>query len=168
VTTATIDSATTAGTSAPKKAASSRTASRRRTNTRTSASERATAPRKATRQPSRSRAAPRNATAASQASQQPATTHIGAAPGRAWPVGHALLAAERSIQRNSLHLRLPIIGELRLPGAEEVAFIGGVAVLAVVGVVEWPIAVLLGVGHTLSTNRGNKVVRAFGEALEEV
>jgi len=168
VTTATIDRATTAGTSAPKKAATNRTSSRQRTNTRTSAAKKATAPRKATRQTSSSRAAPKNVTAASQASRQPATTHIGAAPARSWPVGHALLAAERSMQLNSLHVRLPIIGELKLPAAEEVAFIGGVAVLAVVGFVEWPIAVLLGVGHTLSTNRGNKVVRAFGEALEEV
>jgi hypothetical protein len=87
--------------------------------------------------------------------------------GRGWPVGHALLAAERAMQRNSLLLHLPIVGELRLPPAEEVAFIGGVTALALVGVLEWPVAVLLGVGHSLALNRHNKMVRAFGEALEE-
>jgi hypothetical protein len=78
-----------------------------------------------------------------------------------------VLAAERAMRRNSTLLRLPIVGELRLPAPEEVAFIGGVAALAVVGLLEWPVAVLLGVGHALGTSRRNKVVRSFGEALEE-
>jgi hypothetical protein len=83
------------------------------------------------------------------------------------PVAHALVAAERAVRRNSLHLQLPIVGELQLPAAEQVAFIGGVAALAVVGVLEWPVAALLGLGHGLATIRHNKLLRAFGEALEE-
>jgi len=39
--------------------------------------------------------------------------------------------------------------------------------LAIVGLLEWPVAALLGLGHGLALNRRNKVVRAFGEALEE-
>jgi hypothetical protein len=62
---------------------------------------------------------------------------------------------------------MPFIGRLRLPSPEEVAFIGGVAVLVMVGVVEWPVGVVLGVGHALALSRRNRVVRAFGEALEE-
>jgi xanthosine utilization system XapX-like protein len=62
---------------------------------------------------------------------------------------------------------LPIIGTLRLPAPDEVAFVGGVAVLVMIGVVEWPIGVALGVGHALATNRRNRVLRSFGEALEE-
>jgi hypothetical protein len=96
-----------------------------------------------------------------------ASTDVVAAPGHTRPVGHALLAAERAMRRNSLHLRLPIVGELHLPAPEEVAFVGGVAALGIVGLLEWPIAVLLGVGHLLAAGRRNKVVRAFGEALEE-
>jgi hypothetical protein len=65
------------------------------------------------------------------------------------------------------HLRLPVVGELHLPAAEDLAFLGGVVALAVIGVLEWPIAVLLGAGHTLALSRRNKVVRSFGEALEE-
>ena len=66
-----------------------------------------------------------------------------------------------------MRLNLPIVGELRLPAGEEVVFIGGVGVLAVVGLLEWPVALLLGIGHTLAMSRNNKVVHAFGEALEE-
>ncbi|HEY3010505.1 MAG TPA: hypothetical protein VGJ63_20915 [Micromonosporaceae bacterium] len=82
------------------------------------------------------------------------------------PVVHALVAAEQAVRRNSLEMRVPILGELHLPPTEDMVFIGGVAVLAVVGLLEWPVAVLLGVGHGLATNRHNKMLRAFGEALE--
>jgi len=83
------------------------------------------------------------------------------------PVLHAAAAAERAIRRDSVHLDLPIVGRLRLPAADEVAFIGGVAVLVMIGVVEWPVGVALGVGHALATSRRNRTVRAFGAALEE-
>jgi hypothetical protein len=83
------------------------------------------------------------------------------------PVAHAALAAERAVRRNSLQVQLPIIGEFELPAAEEVAFIGGVTALAIAGVLEWPVAVLLGVGHGMAAARHNKLLRSFGQALEE-
>ena len=66
-----------------------------------------------------------------------------------------------------MHIQLPVLGELNLPAPEQVAFIGGVAFLAVIGVLEWPVAALLGIGHVLATDAHRKVVRAFGEVLEE-
>jgi hypothetical protein len=80
---------------------------------------------------------------------------------------HALVAAERAVQRNSLQVRLPIAGEVQLPAPDEIAYIGGVAVLAMVGMLEWPVAILLGVGHGLAGLRHRKLLRSFGEALEE-
>ncbi len=81
---------------------------------------------------------------------------------------HALGAANEAMEHNNLHLRLPVVGEVQFPAAaEELAFIGGVAALAIVGFVEWPVAILLGIGHSLATNRRNKTVQAFGAALEE-
>jgi hypothetical protein len=64
------------------------------------------------------------------------------------------------------HLYLPVVGELHLPAPDEIAFLGGVAALAVVGIVEWPVAFLLAAGHALALSHRNKVVQAFGEALE--
>jgi hypothetical protein len=77
-----------------------------------------------------------------------------------------VLAAEQAVQRNSLYVRLPVLGELNLPAPEQVAFIGGVAVLAVIGVLEWPVAALLVIGHAVATHAHRKTVRALGEALE--
>jgi hypothetical protein len=78
-----------------------------------------------------------------------------------------MAAAEQAVRRDSLHIAVPVLGQLRLPAPDELAFIGGVAVLVMVGVVEWPVGVALGVGHALALSRRNRVVRAFGEALEE-
>lgn len=69
--------------------------------------------------------------------------------------------------RNSVRVDLPVVGEVDLPGREELAFIGGIGALAILGVLEWPVALLLGLGHTLARSRHNKAMRAFGEALEE-
>ncbi len=77
-----------------------------------------------------------------------------------------MLAAEQAVRRTSLRLQVPVLGELILPAPEQVAFLGGVAVLAVIGVLEWPVAVLLGVGHGLATHAHRKLVRGLGEALE--
>lgn len=80
---------------------------------------------------------------------------------------HPRAAAEHAARHNSTLLNLPLVGPVRLPAADELAFLGGVGVLAVVGALEWPVAVVLAAGHTLATNRRNKVVREFGEALEK-
>jgi len=84
------------------------------------------------------------------------------------PVPRALIAAEVAVRRNSLRINAPIIGTVDLPAAEDIAFLGGVAVLVAFGVIEWPIAVVLGAGHTLATIRHRKLLHAFGEALEAV
>jgi len=36
----------------------------------------------------------------------------------------------------------------------------------VFGLIEWPIAVLTGVGHLLSDDRHNRTLQALGEALD--
>ena len=76
-------------------------------------------------------------------------------------------AAEHATRHNSVHVSVPFLGTVRLPASEELAFLGGIGVLAVVGVIEWPVAVALAAGHALAHNRRNKVVREFGAALEE-
>src|SRR5437868_2109272 len=71
-------------------------------------------------------------------------------------------AADQATRHNSTQVNLPLLGTVRLPATEELAFLGGVGVLAVVGAIEWPVAVVLAAGHTLASNRRNKVVREFG------
>jgi membrane protein required for beta-lactamase induction len=47
-------------------------------------------------------------------------------------------------------------------------FYAGVGAMAVLGIMEWPVAAALLVGHTLVNAQHNKVLQSLGEALEEV
>jgi hypothetical protein len=81
--------------------------------------------------------------------------------------GHPRAAADKATRHNSTQVSMPFLGTVKLPAADELAFLGGVGVLAVVGAIEWPIAVVLGAGYALAASRRDKVVREFGEALEK-
>jgi hypothetical protein len=59
-----------------------------------------------------------------------------------------------------------VLGKVALPPPDELAFLAGAGLLAAAGAVDWPVAVLLGVGHVLANRRNNRVLREFGEALE--
>ncbi len=56
---------------------------------------------------------------------------------------------------------------LTLPPTDDLAFLGGVGVLAAAGIIEWPLAGILAVGHLPSRSSRNSAFKAFGEALEE-
>ncbi|OMC49606.1 hypothetical protein [Mycobacterium sp. IS-1264] len=56
---------------------------------------------------------------------------------------------------------------LTLPPLEHLAFYGGIGAMAVFGIMEWPVVVVLVVGHTLVNGQNNKALQSFGEALEE-
>ena len=80
-------------------------------------------------------------------------------------------AAQRAVDANSTTFDLSLGGaelHLTLPPLDKMAFYVGLAGAAAFGVVEWPIAVLTGVGHLLSDDRRNRALRALGEALDAV
>lgn len=56
---------------------------------------------------------------------------------------------------------------LTLPAPEHLAFYAGVGAMAVFGIMEWPVAAVLLVGHTLANEQHNKILQSLGEALEE-
>lgn len=55
-----------------------------------------------------------------------------------------------------------------LPAPEQLAFYAGVGAMALFGIVEWPVAAALVVGHTLVNAQHNKGLQSLGQALEEV
>jgi hypothetical protein len=69
--------------------------------------------------------------------------------------------------QNSIHLEVPGIAHIELPPAEQLVFIGGIATLVVLQIIEWPVAAVLAVGHVLAHNRHHALLRDFGEALDE-
>jgi hypothetical protein len=54
----------------------------------------------------------------------------------------------------------------RASNSARLLFYGTLAGLAVVEIIEWPVAVVLGVGHALATSR-DKPLQEVGEAMEE-
>lgn len=85
--------------------------------------------------------------------------------------GHHQRAAQQAVEANSTRLDFHLGAtevHLTLPPLDRMAFYVGLAGAAAFGVVDWPIAVLTGVGHLLSDDRRNRTLRALGEALDAV
>jgi hypothetical protein len=76
-------------------------------------------------------------------------------------------AAATAAAQNSIHVEVPGIGHVHLPPLDQLAFLGGIATLALIQVIEWPVAAVLTVGHVLAHNRHHALLRDFGEALDE-
>lgn len=80
-------------------------------------------------------------------------------------------AAQQAVDRNSTRLEFSVGATevtLSLPPLDKLAFYAGLAGAAAFGVVEWPIALVTGIGHALSDDRHNRTLRALGEALDAV
>jgi hypothetical protein len=88
-------------------------------------------------------------------------TNTGHATGR----GHR--AAKTATAKNTLRVELPVLGTVTLPPPDQLAYVGGIAALAALEIIEWPIAVTLAAGHLLAATRGNKALQDFGDALEQ-
>ncbi|MFH8800775.1 hypothetical protein ACH4F6_14430 [Streptomyces sp. NPDC017936] len=75
-------------------------------------------------------------------------------------------AADRAVTQHAV--TLDVFGtRVELPPPDQLAFLAGVGLLAAAKVVEWPVAVILAVGHQLAHSHHGRVLREFGEALEE-
>jgi hypothetical protein len=83
------------------------------------------------------------------------------------PVPGAHRAAADTTDSNSLRVTLPLLGTVSLPPPGQLAYLGGVGALVALELIEWPVGLTLAAGHLLATSRSNKVLRDFGQALEE-
>lgn len=77
-------------------------------------------------------------------------------------------AVERVRQARTFALDLPIVGRVRIPRPEQLAFYGALGALAAVEIIEWPVALALAAGHALLQNEHSRVAQEIGEALEDV
>ncbi|HZC27146.1 MAG TPA: hypothetical protein VE287_08975 [Actinopolymorphaceae bacterium] len=75
-------------------------------------------------------------------------------------------AARHAVRQNGIELSLPLVGEVCLPAPERLAWYAGVATLVVFGMVEWPVALVITVGHLLGEDHHNRLIEDFGAALE--
>lgn len=78
-------------------------------------------------------------------------------------------ATRQAVDANTSHLRFrlrDIDVDVSLPPLNKLAFYAGLSAGAVFGLIEWPVAVLTGVGHLLSDDRHHRTLQALGEALD--
>jgi hypothetical protein len=73
----------------------------------------------------------------------------------------SLLASNRDASRlveraNKFSIRLPVVGKVPVPPPDQLAFYGGLGALAAVGLIDWPVALAIGVGQAV-------VARHFGD-----
>jgi hypothetical protein len=76
-------------------------------------------------------------------------------------------AVRRVREAESFAVTLPVLGRVQVPRPEQLAFYGALGALAAVEIIEWPVAVVLGVGHALMQNEHSRVAQELGEALED-
>jgi hypothetical protein len=77
-------------------------------------------------------------------------------------------AVERIREGESFAVNLPIVGKVDIPRPEQIAYYGGLAALAALEIIDWPVAVVIVAGHVLASNHRSKILEELGEALEEV
>lgn len=76
-------------------------------------------------------------------------------------------AAANAVRSHSVGLELPLLGTVQLPGKGGLAYCGALAGLTLLGLIDWPIALVVGVGHLLAQQHGHAVLEEFGESLDD-
>jgi len=64
-------------------------------------------------------------------------------------------------------VNLPVLGQVEIPRPEQLAYFGGLAALAALELIDWPVALVIAAGHLLASNHHNKILEELGEAMEE-
>jgi len=76
-------------------------------------------------------------------------------------------AVEKIREGETFHVNLPVLGQMEIPRPEQLAYFGGLAALAALELIDWPVAVVIAAGHLLASNHHNKLLEELGEAMEE-
>jgi hypothetical protein len=77
-------------------------------------------------------------------------------------------AVQKIREAETFAINVPVVGQLEIPRPEQLAYYGGLATLAALELIEWPVALVIAAGHLLASNHHNKILEELGEAIEEV
>ena len=77
-------------------------------------------------------------------------------------------AVQKIREGETFVVNLPVVGQLEIPRPEQLAYYGGLALLAAFELIDWPVAVVIAAGHLLASSHHNKILEELGEAMEEV
>ncbi len=76
-------------------------------------------------------------------------------------------AVDRVLAAQGFAVDLPMVGRVRIPPPEHLAYYGALGALAVAEIIEWPVALVLAAGHWLVETQHSRVAHEVGEALEQ-
>ncbi|MDT5065562.1 MAG: hypothetical protein QOK02_1717 [Mycobacterium sp.] len=76
-------------------------------------------------------------------------------------------AVDRVREAETFAVQLPVIGRVKIPRPDQLAYFGGLAVLAAIEIIDWPVALIIATGHVLADNNHNKIAEELGEAIED-
>jgi hypothetical protein len=76
-------------------------------------------------------------------------------------------AVQRVKEAEMFAVNLPVVGHVRIPRPDQLAYYGALAALAAIEIIDWPIALAIGAGHALASNHHSRVAQELGEALED-
>jgi hypothetical protein len=77
-------------------------------------------------------------------------------------------AVEKIREGETFVVNLPLLGHTEIPRPEQLAYYGGLAALAALELIDWPVALVIAAGHLLASNHHNRILEELGEAIEEV
>jgi hypothetical protein len=77
-----------------------------------------------------------------------------------------LSGAREMVETYCRRIEVPVLGEVGVPPPDKVAYYAGLGVLAAVGVIEWPLALVITAGHVLADQHLSGLAKGLGEALE--
>jgi hypothetical protein len=76
-------------------------------------------------------------------------------------------AVEAVRDAETFAVTLPLLGRVRVPRPDQLAYYAALAGLAALEIIDWPIALAIGAGHALVSSQHHKVAQEIGEALED-
>jgi len=76
-------------------------------------------------------------------------------------------AVKRIRKAHGFSMNLPVVGHIRIPHPEQLAYYGALGVMVAVEIIDWPIALAIAAGHALAQQQHNRVAEELGEALED-
>lgn len=74
--------------------------------------------------------------------------------------------AEGATSRRTIRLRVPLLDATIEMPREMVPFYVGLAATAAIDLVDWPLAILVGLGHYIATNSHNHLVKEIAEGVD--
>lgn len=84
----------------------------------------------------------------------------------------SFLAAQREAstqvkRAEKFSVRIPVVGKVSIPPPDQIAFIGALGLLAAVELIDWPVALAVGVGQVVVARHLEEQRLKAGETVEQ-